>query len=410
MGAEGERARLGEALVELVQRAHFVAPDGLPGLVERVAGMLGAERAVIHLVDYEQVVLRPLVPADDEGGETLEVDTTAAGHAFRTLETLEFVADDRRHLWTPLLNGTDRLGVLELWLPPGGVTTSHRAWETFASLIADLIVSKSAYGDAVHIARRRRPMALRAEAQRQLLPPLTAVTPHVAVSGMLEPSYEVAGDTFDYALHGDRMQLAIYDAMGHSLGATLTASVAVAAVRNARREGARIEEAWHAADRAVALEFNGERFVTAVLAELRLSDGRLRLLSAGHPPPLLVRQGVVVDYPDPEPALPLGLGDGLPEVTQTQLQPRDRLLLFTDGIVEARSASGEFFGRERLVDMTERESASGLPLPEVVRRLIRAVMAHQGDQLQDDATLMLVDWLAGAKAAAALATITRPLG
>ena len=84
-------------------------------------------------------------------------------------------------------------------------------------------------------------------------------------------------------------------------------------------------------------------------------------------------------------------------VGREQLEPGDRLLLYSDGILEARNAHGEFFGEHRLADFTRRAELAGLPAPETLRRLTAAVLAHQGGQLQDDATLVLVDWSADAR-------------
>ncbi len=83
----------------------------------------------------------------------------------------------------------------------------------------------------------------------------------------------------------------------------------------------------------------------------------------------------------------------------TQLQPGDRLLLFSDGVVEARSADGVFFGLDRLLDLLTREESLGQPPPETLRRLIRDVLEHQQGSLQDDATVLLLEW-AGDVAAA----------
>jgi serine phosphatase RsbU (regulator of sigma subunit) len=95
-----------------------------------------------------------------------------------------------------------------------------------------------------------------------------------------------------------------------------------------------------------------------------------------------------------EPGLPLGLGGGREQTGQT-LEPGDRLLVFTDGMTEARAASGEFFGVQRLADMVVREDAAGQPAPETMRRLMHAILAHQAGALQDDATAMLVEWRTG---------------
>ena len=141
------------------------------------------------------------------------------------------------------------------------------------------------------------------------------------------------------------------------------------------------------------------RFVTAALAALDTSTGVLRYVLAGHPPPLLVRGGRSVKELSHPPRAPLGVRGTPPDrltVGLEQLEPGDRLLLYSDGVVEARTGHGEFFGEHRLVDFTRRAELAGLPAPETLRRLTAAVLAHQRGRLQDDATLVLVDWSADA--------------
>jgi serine phosphatase RsbU (regulator of sigma subunit) len=74
------------------------------------------------------------------------------------------------------------------------------------------------------------------------------------------------------------------------------------------------------------------------------------------------------------------------------LEPGDQVLMYTDGITEGRDECGEFFGEQRLVELTEHVAAAQLSAPETLRRLIEAVLEHQGGTLQDDASLLLVDW------------------
>jgi serine phosphatase RsbU (regulator of sigma subunit) len=81
-----------------------------------------------------------------------------------------------------------------------------------------------------------------------------------------------------------------------------------------------------------------------------------------------------------------------------QLEPGDRLLLFSDGVVEARDEQGRFFGENRLVDLTERTEQSRVSAPETLRRLTASVLAHQAGWLQDDATLLMLDWTGGSTA------------
>jgi serine phosphatase RsbU (regulator of sigma subunit) len=94
---------------------------------------------------------------------------------------------------------------------------------------------------------------------------------------------------------------------------------------------------------------------------------------------------------------PLGVHarDGA-SVGHVQLEPGDRLLLYSDGVVEARDEQGRFFGENRLIDLTERTEQSRVSAPETLRRLTASVLAHQAGHLQDDATLLMLDWVGSA--------------
>jgi serine phosphatase RsbU (regulator of sigma subunit) len=79
-------------------------------------------------------------------------------------------------------------------------------------------------------------------------------------------------------------------------------------------------------------------------------------------------------------------------VCEERLEPGDQLLLYTDGVIEARDSEGEFFGVARLVDLVTREAAAGRTAAETMRRLNLAILAHQEGFLQDDATTLMVEW------------------
>lgn len=83
----------------------------------------------------------------------------------------------------------------------------------------------------------------------------------------------------------------------------------------------------------------------------------------------------------------------MPSVIQhAQLEPGDRILIHTDGVTDARSAAGEHFGEERLVDAVVRATAAGEAAPEALRRLVRAILDHHEDHFTDDATILLAEW------------------
>ncbi|MBC6463551.1 PP2C family protein-serine/threonine phosphatase, partial [Actinomadura sp. HBU206391] len=238
-------------------------------------------------------------------------------------------------------------------------------------------------------------MALQAEMVWAFMAPPTFATERVIVAAALEPAYEVGGDAFDYSLLGDRLNVSIFDAAGHDLTAGLIASVAMAGCRNTRRSGGDLLESVTCVDQAIAGRFDPSRFATALLCELDIAAGELTWIVCGHPPPLLIRDNQVVKELRREPHLPLGLAcdDAPPQIHHEQLQPGDRVLLYTDGVVEGRGPDGDEFGLKRLSEFIIRHSTRGMSAPETLRRLNRTIVDYQNGRLTDDATTLLVEWM-----------------
>ncbi len=295
----------------------------------------------------------------------------------------------------PLLDGIDRLGVLELELP--GAPTEQRLLECrrFAEVLTQYVAAKGRVTDQFHRVRSAQPMTLAAQLQWQLLPPMTAYAPQVMVAGQVEPAYDVGGDAFDYALDHDHAHVAIFDAMGHGVQAGLTTTLAVGAYRNSRRRDDGLVATLTAIDAAVAAEFTDGRFVTAMLGELDLGTGTMELLNAGHLQPLLLRRRQIIDFPD-APGPPLGLGglasSAQDRVTELQLEPGDRVILVTDGILDAVNAAGQRFGEQHLADVTAQAAMDNLSLAELARAIAGSVYDFQDGKLRDDASLLIVEY------------------
>jgi serine phosphatase RsbU (regulator of sigma subunit) len=386
----------------LASAARLSVPDGMPALLADSGRALGADDVTLYLVDAEQYDLVPVPRPHGEPREALSIDATLAGRCFRQLELTE--ARGGREVWVPLLDGLERLGVLHLQFPAPDARAEEEVLHEFAALVAEIVLVKGSYGDLFTQVRRQEQMSLAGEITWNLMPPLTFGTDRVVISCVLAPAYDVGGDSFDYAVDERTARLAVFDAMGHGVNAGLLVTVAIAAYRHSRRAGFDLAETIVATDAAVAETFAAEQFVTAVLAELDLATGRLTWHCAGHPAPLLLRGGRVVKSLATDPGLPLGLGAALgqslqvrEEVREEVLEPGDRLLLYSDGVVEARDEDGEFFGPDRLADFVSREAVAGQPAPETMRRLMHAILHHQAGRLQDDATTMLIEWKAGAE-------------
>jgi hypothetical protein len=388
-------------LRELVAASHLMSMEQLPGAAARYAADVGLHDVVIYIVDLQQTVLRLLTGSGpDAGGDPgdespeLNIEGTIAGRAFQTMMPVigQALDDGSCQYWLPILDGTERIGVVRTTIRRDDVRLKEDA-EYLAGMLALIIVSKGPYSDSLSRLVRTRDMTVSAEMQWRLLPPLTFANDQVVISAALEPAYKLGGDTFDYALAGDTVHLGIFDAMGHDTTAGLTSSLAVAAFRNHRLQGADLLGTGQGIEDVLAEQDGSGRFVTAVLAELDLRSGVLSFAAYGHPAPVVIRKGRWVTTLECRPGTPLGTGLGIePKQCVEQLEPGDRVLLYTDGIVEARDPDKQEFGLQRFVDFLIKREADGLSAPETLRRLIHNILAHHAGRLDDDATVLLIEW------------------
>jgi hypothetical protein len=397
-------AQAEHALADLLQQSHLLRPDAIEEVFAAAVRPLGITEVRIYLADLQQRQLEPL--PDSQVTDSLAIDSTLAGYAFRTVTIQHVPAGEGRggyRVWVPLVDGTERLGVLSLLASDVGEAMLE-AYRAFASLAGLMIVAKSGYSDTYARVRRSGKMAVQAELIWGFLVPRTFATDRVLVAATLEPAYEAGGDAFDYSVRGDHLHVSIFDALGHDLAAGLLASVGVASCRSTRRAGGTLSDVVRRADHAIAGQFADIRFVTALLCDLDLTTGLFSWIPCGHPPPLLIRGNKVIKELARRPAPPLGLGSidthdeaehaGAPAPVYTErLEPGDRVLLYTDGVTEGRSADGTPFGLDRLSDFIIRHSNDGISAPETMRRLNHAISEYQRGRLQDDATIVLVEWL-----------------
>ena len=386
----------GRALDGLSLASTQLHPDDIAQRAAEEAGKMGVDDLTVHLCDLEQRSLVHLARAGEDPMASLSIDGTVAGRAYRTETSIR--ADDGdgdgTTLWIPLLDSAERYGVV-------GVRTARAVDDgfleelrAFTNLLGEIIANKAVYGDRISLTKRTREPSMAAEARWAMLPPLTYSGRNVTVSGILEPAYAIAGDAFDYAVNGDVVHLAIFDAVGHDLQAARIANLGVVAYRHSRRLGLGLVDTYLAMDEVLRSEFGDDKFVTAQLGQLTLSTGELRWINAGHPQPMIVRDGHRLDLAS-DACPPVGLaslGAGEAVVARRRLEPGDLVLFFTDGIVEARARDGEEFGRDRLGEFAERAVAAGQSIAETMRVLGHAVVDHQPGVLKDDASMVALAW------------------
>lgn len=381
MSDEGSPGRL-----ERFLSAILGAPS-IQQVEETVAAELDARSCRLLVVDYSSRELRPLVERPDTSG-AVRIDGTMAGRCFSTGVSVSL--EESATTWLPLQNGIERIGVAELHFD------HPRAAFADAPALLDLLVltieSRHRFTDVIHRARRSEPLSEAAEAQWSLLPPLAHAVGEAAIAGALEPAYEIAGDSFDYAFNPEGLDFAMLDAAGHGLDAVLMASAAIHCLRNARRSRRSLADAYAQIDRRIRTQFGESNFVTGQLCSLDLTDGTLSWINAGHVLPLHVRNNTFIGELECRPSLPMGLHGVVAEVASVQLQPGDRILFYTDGVTESRSADGLPFGAERLADFLVRATIDSVPPTETVRRLVTKIFEYVGGDLRDDATVLLVDY------------------
>ncbi|MGW3132484.1 PP2C family protein-serine/threonine phosphatase [Streptomyces sp. NPDC001076] len=145
-------------------------------------------------------------------------------------------------------------------------------------------------------------------------------------------------------------------------------------------------------DRAVAEQFGPDHFVTAQMMRLNTATGRLQWVNAGHPAPVLIRGHRVVRRLEGPTTLPVGFGGHEPRISEVALTPGDRMLCFTDGLIEERDVGGEEFGEEQLIGWVNRLEPAAQQIRTVARSLSHTLQRARGGITTDDATLLLIEW------------------
>jgi serine phosphatase RsbU (regulator of sigma subunit) len=308
-------------------------------------------------------------------------------------------------LYAPVTDRGDALGVLELALPSAPDEDMVTFIASAAHALAYVIIANRRHTDLFERGQRNTPFSLAAEIQRRLLPPaFTCEGAEFTVAGWLEPASEAGGDTFDYSVERSRLHVSISDAKGHTVNAAQLATLAVSSLRNSRRSEASVVDQASAANTTITEHATEEDYVAAIVMSVDLVTGVVEVVNAGHPTPHLVRDGVATAL-DLHADLPFGMfAEAEYRAQALVLKPGDRLVLATDGMLERNASALDIaVALTEMVDLHPRE---------VVHTFARAVLAATGGNLEDDATVLCLDWYGpqgsgGGRVASAGATQSR---
>lgn len=229
-------------------------------------------------------------------------------------------------------------------------------------------------------------------AQQVLLGPVPSLVGPVrlAVRYMSATSHaQIGGDLYAVVSTVEGCRIIVGDVQGKGLQAVRTAAAVLSAFREVAHDAVDLPRIAEWIELSLASQLTAEQFVTALVVQVSLDGSKVELLSCGHPPPLLVEDGVGRFIESPAPGLPLGLAHlaSVPrEVLTFPFGPGDQLLLYTDGVSEARDRLGAFFPLAECRALHSGRTDPG----EVLGQLQQEVLGHVGHALDDDAAMLLL--------------------
>ncbi len=284
----------------------------------------------------------------------------------------------------------------------GRFTEDHlKVLTTLASVAAIRVENARLTESRFQQERLERELQLAMEIQQRFQPTGSPQIPGYEFQGISFPCYEIGGDYYDFIQRDDgRLVIALGDVSGKGTAAALLMSSLHAAIHAQTGSHDTIVETISAVNRYLADNIPPNRFVTLFYAELDPETGALSFLNAGHNPPLIVHAAGTVEQLASG-GLPLGIrANAEYREGRTQLQLGDVLVIYSDGVTEAASPTGEEFGPTRLYEVVSRNvdaSAAG------IRDRIESALTKfsQGTKAGDDITLVIVKRQAEARQLAA---------
>lgn len=240
--------------------------------------------------------------------------------------------------------------------------------------------------------------------QAHMLPSIFPPFPdqnEVDLYAAMHPAKEVGGDFYDFFMLDDkRVAFVIADVSGKGIPAALVMVITKTLIKNEMLAGLSPAEAFTKVNQMLCEGNDDNMFVTAWLGVLNTETGVLTYVNAGHNPPLVRHSNEAFYFLKSRPGLVLAGMSGLHyRQYELQMQPGDRIFLYTDGITEAANPANELYGNDRLLQYLNRHAAE--PLQSVVCGLTADVHAFAGAAEQsDDMTMLVMDYISGKKDAA----------
>jgi sigma-B regulation protein RsbU (phosphoserine phosphatase) len=240
--------------------------------------------------------------------------------------------------------------------------------------------------------RVQQQMEIAARIQQSLLPKYPPKLPNITLAAHCLPTANVGGDYYDYLVDEDGcLTVLVADASGHSIGSALMITMARSILRHELARGSTLDKVLANTNRAMIGDLmEAEMFISLFCARYNPATQQIAFANAGHNPPLLQRaaNGQTLNLTGEGPVFGL-LDNAAYEERAAPVERDDILLLYTDGMVEARNLAGEQFGVERLQDLLKKHR--NLSPNELKVEIFRSVSQFTRDtEPHDDITLLIL--------------------
>ena len=357
--------------------------DFLPEEIVAVAERLVGAPVGIYVVDLEGVALRRLA-----GGRSMPEEIAIPQMAGPEIPSGHLEELERSFAARGLGS------VVPLWLRHRAIAVflvegmPGSRLEDFAGRAAVALELSIRYTDRLGGARHRQRATPGAELQQVLLPPRVAGVRGAEIAGSVLPAYDVGGDWFEHAADHAGAWLAVADAAGKGSRASAVSALTLAALRAARQNGESLSDAATLMDRAIVAFGDTSMFVTALLARWEYASRTLEWLTFGHPQPCRLAADGSLDELHGTILPPLGLLDSHELVpARTVLQPGDRVVFYSDGVIERRCAEDRLGVHGLLHHLTAVAEPSAASL---LTHVLNHVAGLHEAPLEDDATVMVL--------------------
>ncbi len=419
---QAENQRLKRAVEELALLndlareigASLNSQEVMQSIIRRSLRAMNAEQGVITLIDQQALApMRTLVRTRVSSGRQQAFHLEQSLQGWMLLHKMPLVINDPAHderfrgvTWeesirslvcAPLLVKSELKGILTLYNKKDGAgftTEDQRLLGIIAAQSAQVVENARLYEEEQALLRMQEQVRLAAQIQYELLPKTAPDIAGYEIAGKTLPAQSVGGDYFDFIPIDEQCwALCLGDVTGKGLPASLLMANLQATIRGQTLSSSSVSECLGRANRLLHQSTDDEKFASAFYTKLDTQQHLLCYANAGQNDPLLFSSS-----PNPlrlkTGGIMLGLFPSFPFQEETiSLQHGDLLLIYSDGVTEAKNVLDEDFGEERLIELVQRnlEKSAG----DLVEKIIAAVKAFAGAAPQhDDITLMILRRLA----------------